>query len=300
MERRPFGKTGEELPVLGFGCGGIGQDEACSEAEAVALLNAALDGGIRYFDTSWFYSDGESERRVGRVAAERRDEMWIATKLRDTTRDGALRQLDESLARLQTDQVDEWRLHNVWDFERLDAFTAPGGAVEALTEAREQGLVRYASFSCHNDPRIALEAMRRFPFDSALVALSGLGHFILSFVEEFLPAARQRGIAIVAMKVLGGGALAGEVERALRYSLGLPISVALVGMERMEHLEANLAVAESFTPLNDEEKLAFFQDIAHLVRPRNVYWKTTDMGNPVRWLDRGAGRGATAVSVDAG
>jgi aryl-alcohol dehydrogenase-like predicted oxidoreductase len=117
METRPFGSTGEHMPILSFGAQRIvDEHDYCTEDQAIAILNTAIDRGIRYFDTAWIYSRGQSEERVGRVAKHRRQEMWIATKAWDRTRDGARRQLEESLARLQTDYVDEWRLHDVWGF----------------------------------------------------------------------------------------------------------------------------------------------------------------------------------------
>ena len=105
---------------------------------------------------------------------------------------GARRQLEESLARLQTDHVNEWRLHNVWGFDRLDQMTGKGGALEAAVQAREEGLVRNISISGHTDPQVQIEALRRFPFDTVLVAVSVLDHFIYSFAEEFLPIAAQK------------------------------------------------------------------------------------------------------------
>jgi len=129
METRPFGRTGEQMPILSLGCQRLVDEEGCSEAQAIAILNTALDRGIRYFDTAWVYSAGQSEERVGMVARERRNEMWIATKLRDETAEGARRQLEDSLRRLQTDHLDEWRMHDVFSFARLDAMTGKGGAL---------------------------------------------------------------------------------------------------------------------------------------------------------------------------
>ena len=203
METRPFGKTGESMPILSFGSQRIVDDEGCNQDQALAILNTALDRGIRYFDTAWTYSRGQSEERVGMMARHRRQEMWIATKTWDTTRDGARRQLEDSLTRLQTDHVDEWRLHNVWDFERLDKMTGPGGALEAAIQARDEGLVRFLSISGHTNPQVQIEALRRFPFDTVLVAVSVLDHFIYSFAEEFLPVAARCGAGVVGMKVFG-------------------------------------------------------------------------------------------------
>ena len=289
MQTRPFGKTGEEFPILSFGGQRIVDGHKCTEEEAIEIVNTAIDRGIRYFDTAWLYSKGQAETRMGKVVKHRRAEMWIATKTWDTSRDGARRQLETSLTRLQTDHVDEWRLHNAWDYERLDAFTASDGALAAAIQAREEGLVRYISISGHTDPQILVEALNRFPFDSALIAVSALDHFILSFAEEFLPVANAAGIATIGMKVLGLGSLTHEVERALRYAFSLPLSTVIVGMESMAQLEQNLAIAESFVPMTDEERLAFFKDIVPLVRPEKMPWKATDWDNPTEWVKRGRG-----------
>ena len=286
MDTRPFGKTGERFSILSFGAQRIVDGHQCSEAEAMRMVNYALDHGIRYFDTAWVYSQGQSEERVGKVAKQRRGEMWIATKTRGRTRAEALTQLEESLGRLQTDHVDEWRMHNIWNTEELDKLTAPGGALEAAVLAREQGKVRYISMSGHRNPQVQVEALRRFPFDSMLVALSALDHFILSFAEEFLPVANAKGIAVIGMKAMGLAKLGPYYERALRYSMGLPVSTTIVGMESMDQLKKNLAVAENFTPLSDEEKLEFYKEIIHLATPEVIRWKTTDYFNPVEWDKR--------------
>jgi hypothetical protein len=275
---------------LSFGGQRIVDEHGCTEEEAIEIVNAALDRGIRYFDTAWIYSQGQAETRLGKVVKHRRSEMWIATKTWDTTRDGALRQLEESLTHLQTDHVDEWRLHNVWDYARLDAFTGQGGALEAAIQARDEGVVRHISISGHTDPQILVEALDRFPFDSALIAVSALDHFILSFAEEFLPVANAKGVATIGMKVLGLGSLTHEVERSLRYAFGLPVSTVVVGMETMAQLEQNLAIAESFQPLSDEERLTFFRDIISLVQPEKMLWKAADWSNPTDWVSRGRGR----------
>ncbi len=290
MEIRPFGSTGESFPILSFGGQRIVDEHNCTEEEAIDIVNTAIDRGIRYFDTAWAYSSGQAETRLGKVVKHRRSEMWIATKTTHTSRDGARSQLETSLTRLQTDYVNEWRLHNVYSFDRLDAFTGKGGALEAAIQARDEGLVRNISISCHTDPQILVEALNRFAFDSTLMALSALDHFILSFAEEFLPLAKAKGVATIAMKVLGFGSLTHDVERALRYAFGLPVDTVIVGMETMAQLEQNLAIAESFTPMNDEERLVFFRDIIGLVRPDRMRWKATDWGHPTEWVARGRGR----------
>ena len=286
MEVRPFGKTGEMFPILSFGGQRIVDEHGCTEEAAVKIINTAIDRGIRYFDTAWIYSDGQAETRLGKVAKDRRSEMWIATKTWSTNQDKARRELETSLSRLHTDYVDEWRLHNLYNYERLDAFTGSEGALEAAIRAREEGLVHHIGISGHTDPQILVEALNRFPFDSALIAVSALDHFILSFAEEFLPIANDRGVATIGMKVLGLGSLKHEVERSLRYVFNLPISTVIVGMESMNQLEQNLAIAESFTPMTDEERLNFFKGIISLVRPENIPWKAADWDNPTKGVSR--------------
>jgi hypothetical protein len=293
METRPFGKTGANLPILSLGCQRLVDEEGCSEEQAVEILNTAIDRGIRYYDTAWIYSKGQSEQRVGLVAKRRRKEMWIATKTWDVTRDGARRQLEQSLKRLQTDHVDEWRLHNVYDFARLDAMTGSGGALEAAIRAREEGLVRFISISGHTDPQVQVEALRRFPFDTALVAVSVLDHFIYSFAEEFLPFAQRQGVGVVGMKVIAYKGLARVAEKALRYALALPLTTVIVGCSKMAELEADLAVAEHFTPMTGPERLEFFREMLPLVSPKNQPWKAVDWGNPTEWKPRKEPKGFT-------
>jgi aryl-alcohol dehydrogenase-like predicted oxidoreductase len=286
METRPFGKTGKRFPILSLGCQRIVDAHDCDQKQAVAILNTALDRGIRYFDTAWVYSQGQSEQRVGLVAKDRREEMWIATKVRDRTRDGGRKQLEESLKRLQTDHIDEWRIHNVMSFDELDACFARGGVLEALVEAREQGTVRNLSISGHTDPQIQIEALRRFEFDSVLVAVSALDHFIYSFAEEFLPFANSRGVATIGMKVFALGKL-GQMDReVLRYTLGLPVSTVIVGCSQMEELERDLEVAENFEPFKGPERLELFRRLLPMVKPQNMPWKAAEWGNPVAWADR--------------
>jgi predicted aldo/keto reductase-like oxidoreductase len=286
MEQRTFGNTDENLPILGFGAQRMVDEHGCSEEEALSMVNYALDKGIRYFDTAWIYSFGKSEERLGKVARERRKEMWIATKVWSREGKEARNQLEESLKRLQTSYVDEWRMHNVWSLEELDKLTAPGGALDEAVKARDEGLVRYISISGHTNPQVQIEALVRFPFDSVLCALSVLDHFIFSFAEEFLPIAKTKGVAVIGMKVLGLGALAHVYDRALRYTMGLPVCTVIVGMENMDQLKRNIEVAESYKPLSDEERLQLFREILPLVSPKTLPWKSEEWGKETSWSKR--------------
>jgi uncharacterized protein len=278
MIQHPFGRTGWQVPLLSFGAQRIVDEHACTEAEAIQIVNTAIDRGITYFDTAPSYSDGQSEYRVGLALQGRRHEVHIATKTHERTYDGSMKLLEESLKRLQTDHVEEWRLHNLVTVEQLDRCFAPDGALKALREMQEQGVVKKLSISGHTNPQVLVEALRRFDFDSALVALSALDHHIYSFAHEFLPFAAEKGVAVIGMKAMALGKLAPWYEQALRYTLSLPIATTIVGMESMEQLEKNLRVAEEFTPMTDVERLQFWQEIMHLATPQTLPWKAEEWG----------------------
>ncbi|WP_309122283.1 aldo/keto reductase [Paenibacillus sp.] len=286
MEKRAFGNTGASFPILSFGAQRIVDDHGCAEEEAVRIVNRAIDEGITYFDTAPIYSDGQSEERLGKSFGARRDQVWIATKTIDRTRDGSWRSLEGSLKRLRTDHVEEWRLHDVRTMEQLDACFARDGALQALLEAKEQGVIKRISISGHTNPSVQLEAIERFPFDSALVALSAADQFIYSFAHEFVPRANEKGVAVVGMKVLGLGRLAQWYEQALRYTWSLPIATAIIGMESMEQLENNLAVARSFRPMTEIERLEFAKEIIPMANPDVLRWKAKDWSNAEEWAER--------------
>ncbi|MGO0058954.1 aldo/keto reductase [Brevibacillus fluminis] len=273
MQTRAYGRDPFQVSLLGFGAQRIVDEHDCTEEQAVAIIRRAVELGVNYFDTAPSYSDGQSESRVGLGLQGLRNRVHIATKTGGRTRDAALRDLEGSLKRLQTDYVDEWRIHNVMQPKDLEAAFAKDGAIQALMEAREQGLVRKLSISGHTDPRLLAEAIRRFPFDSALVALSALDHFIYSFAHDFVPLAVEKGVAVIGMKVMALGKLAPWTSQALRYTWSLPVSTAILGVSKMSELEQDVAEANAFTPMDEIERLAFFQEIMPLVRADVLRWK---------------------------
>lgn len=273
MKTRAFGKHPHQVSLLGFGAQRIVDEHDCTEEQAIAIIRRAVELGVNYFDTAPSYSDGQSETRVGLGLEGLRDKVWIATKTGGRTRDLALRDLEGSLKRLKTDYMNEWRIHNVMQPHDLEAIFAKGGALEALLEAKEQGLIRKLSISGHTDPRLLAEAIRRYPFDSALVALSALDHFIYSFAHQFVPLAVEKGVAVIGMKVMALGKLAPWTEQALRYTWSLPVSTAILGISKMSELEADVEAVARFTPMNDIERVSFFQEIMPLVRADVLRWK---------------------------
>jgi predicted aldo/keto reductase-like oxidoreductase len=222
--------------------------------------------------------------------------MWIATKVWASGRGEARRQLEESLLRLHTDHVDEWRLHNIHSFQRLDEMTAKDGALQAAIAAKEEGLVGNISISGHTDPQILVEGLRRYPFDTALVAVSAMDHFLYSFAEEFLPVAALKGVGVIGMKIFAYKKLADTAERALRYALSLPLTTVIAGCSTLAELEADLAVAENFKPMSGPERLEYFREILPQVKPENIPWKAADWNKPTAWIGREEPSGPTMWS----
>ncbi len=151
MPYRTLGKTGEKVSCIGLGGFHLGQSRL-EEADAVKLFQTAVDRGINFSDNSWDYNQGESERRVGKALKGRRDKVFVMSKFDGRTKGSALKQLDESLQRLEVDHLDLWQFHENIRLEDPDRFFADGGAHEAMLEARKAGKVRYQIESSHPYP----------------------------------------------------------------------------------------------------------------------------------------------------
>ncbi len=257
MPTRNLGKTGFRVGLFSLG-GQAALEKPANEAVAVPLIERALDLGVNYVDTSARYG-GEarwSEQYFGQVMAKRRNEAFLATKTHDRTRDGSLQLLETSLKLLKTDHVDLWQLHAMSTMDDVEKVFAKGGALEAFREAREQKLVRFLGLSGHTDPAVLAEAIRRFPFDTILLAINAADPHHLPFGSELLPLAVEKEMGIIGMKIPARGRLlAGYVPppleeqrgkikatrsgtltmpEAMRYVLSLPVSTVIVGCDSVD------------------------------------------------------------------
>jgi uncharacterized protein len=258
---RPFGTTGVKVPLIGYGTAPLGKDHITS-AHAMRCLNHAIDRGITYLDTSPDYG---SEPHVGAVMRERRDEVFLATKVNRRSKAGVLAEIQESLERLQTDHVDLVQIHAVNAWADLEQALAPDGAVAALEEARDRGILRFIGITGHARPELLAHALRQYRFDSVLAALGMADHLVTAPDIFLLPIAQEQKSAVIAMKVLGHGTFP-NVEPSLRYSLGLPgVAVAIVGMDQIEQIDQNVEVASRFEPLSEQEREQLIADVRPLV-----------------------------------
>ena len=265
LPSRTLGRTNAKVSILAFGCGSrfLMYEE---EEKAIAALNHAIDLGITYLDTAYAYGDGKSESRVGKVMATRRKDVWLATKIPDRTRDAFLKRLEDSLRRLQTDYVDLVHIHSLGHAEDLEKIEAPDGALKGLLEAREQKLARFIGMTSHTNGEVLAKAIQRHDLDCVQMALNASRNG--RFEDLALPAANDKNLGIIAMKVTGQEFLLGSgpgktsIDSLLRYSLSLPVTTAVVGMPRLEMLEQNTTLARNFSPFSDEEIKRLRQQVA--------------------------------------
>lgn len=259
IPQRPFGRSGVPVSLLGLGGSSLGGVR--TEAEAIRIVHEALDAGINFLDNAWEYHDGRSEKWMGKALKGRRDEAFVMTKVCTHGRDGklAMRQLEQSLKRLQTDVIDLWQIHEVIYENDPDLHFAKGGAVEALERAKKQGKVRFVGFTGHKDPAIHLKMLAHdFPFDACQMPLGVFDATFRSFEQKVLPELNRRGIAPIGMKSLGGTGDAVKrrvvtVREALRYVMSLPIATLVSGIDSLKVLRQNLAIVRGFEPMKPAE-----------------------------------------------
>ena len=262
VPRRPFGKTGEQVSIIGVGGFHLGATK--DQQEANTLVARAIDAGVNFFDNAWEYKEGLSEERLGAALQGKRDKVILMTKVCTHGRDKsvAMQQLEQSLRRLRTDHLDVWQIHEVVYYNDPEMIFRPDGVIEALAAAKQQGKVRWVGFTGHKDPAIHLKMLSHdFPFDTVQMPLNPLDASYRSFQHRVLPEANKRGMAVLGMKSLGGS---GEMvthgamtpEEGLRYAMSLPVATTISGMDSLEVLEQNLAIASAFKPMDEAERKA--------------------------------------------
>jgi uncharacterized protein len=282
IDRRPFGRHPDRVSAIGLGGYHLGKPKTA--AEAVRIVHEATDAGINFLDNAWEYHDGESERRMGRAIADRRDSVFLMTKVCTHGRDAkvAMRQLDESLRRLRTDYLDLWQIHECVYDNDPDRHYARGGVVEALERAKAQGKVRYVGFTGHKDPEIHLRMLSfGFPYDACQLPLNGFDTDFRSFQSRVLPELARQKIAAIGMKSLGGDGRvvkkrAARVADALRYAMSLPVCTTVSGIDSLKVLRQNLRIARRFTPMSARERRAYERSLAEYAADgRFELYKTT-------------------------
>jgi len=275
IPRRMLGKTGEEVSILSLG-GEATIEQVERQQEAVEIINQALDYGINYIDTAPSYGGGDSEINFGQVMAERREEVFLASKTHERGYDGTMWLIEESLERLQTDYLDLYQLHNIRTEQDLNAALAEDGAITALEELQQEGVIRFTGITGHKDPEVLLRGIREYDFDCLLMSLNAADIHYRPFQQELLEEAREQELGIIAMKVLAAGRLVpgggvDTIEEALYYTWSFPVSTSIIGTGSLAELEENVELARNFSPLEEDEILELENKTAELEQEGNFF-----------------------------
>ena len=253
---RPLGRTGEKVPIVGLGGWHIG---SVPEGEAVPIIHEAIDEGMTFFDNSWCYHMGGSEKLMGKALATggRRDKVFLMTKNCGRDYPSSLACLEDSLKRLRTDRIDLWQFHEInyqedpdWIFDR--------GILKAALEAKQAGKVRYIGFTGHKDVDIHLAVLAKpYDWDTCQMPINILDAHYRSFQRKVVPECNRRKIGVIGMKALACGAIPKELGLSAavcrRYALSLPISTLVCGITSRDELRQDLAVARDFRPMTESE-----------------------------------------------
>ena len=258
LPQRVLGSTGVKVTILGLGGEGVLRTFGY-EREAQAMIAAALEAGITYFETARAYSG--SEVYLGKGLKGHRDRIFLTSKSHGRTRDEAEEHLAATLRNLKTDHLDLWQIHDVRTKRDLEALTAAGGGLEAFRWAKEEGYARFIGVTGHHDPDILRQALDLYDFDTVLLPVNPAE----PRSRSFLPLAREaldRGLGVIGMKVLARG-LVTQIDLApvrdyVHYSLSQPVSLVVIGCDTPEHVQELAAAAGDFQqplPQEDQQRL---------------------------------------------
>lgn len=242
MQYVTLGKTGLRISRVGFG--GI-PIQRISQQECTALFDAVIDAGINYIDTARGYT--VSEAYLGEALRGRRDKFILATKSMARTREAMAADIEISLKNLQTDYIDLYQIHNPSEAQ-LDTVLAPGGAMEALIEAKAQGKIGHIGLTAHSlavfERALALDEIETVMFPYNIVERQG---------EALIARCREKNVGFIAMKPMAGGAIE-DATLAMRYIVANPdVTVVIPGMYCAEEVWQNVKAAENTAPLTEQE-----------------------------------------------
>src|SRR6056297_1940307 len=256
---RVLGKTNEEVSILGLGGYHIGKLE---KNRSIKLIRKAIDEGITFMDNAWCYHNGQSEKLMGEALKNGyREKVFLMTKNHGRTKKLFKKQLDESLQRLNTDYIDLLQLHEIINFGVPEKINNEG-VLDAVLEAKKKGKIRFIGFTGHRYPSLHQEMLNLdFDWDTVQMPVNVLDYHYRSFQNQILPQAKEKNMGIIGMKSLAAGRIFKtniSVQDAIRYSLSLPISTLVSGIDSIEVLEQNLKIAREFKKMSEKELNASF------------------------------------------
>ncbi len=279
---RVLGRTGVRVSIIGIG--GWHAGAMRDDREAIRMMQTAIGEGVNFFDNAWDYLDGRAEELMGKAIEDRRQKVFLMTKVCDRDYAGAMKHLEDSLRRLRTDYIDLWQFHEIcydndpeWVFEK--------GGIKAALEAQRAGKVRFIGFTGHKDPRIHLKMLAKpHDWDAAQMPVNVMDALFRSFQNEVVPECLKKNVGVIGMKGLGGGhpearfpSKAGlSVEECYQYCLSQPVATQVMGISSLPQLKQNVALARAFRPMTPEQKQALLQRVKEAASDgRHELFKTT-------------------------
>jgi aryl-alcohol dehydrogenase-like predicted oxidoreductase len=262
LQYRTLGNTGEKVSAIGVGGWHLALSHV-DEPLAIRIVRTALDRGINFLDNCWDYNDGASEIRMGKALKDGyRDNAFVMSKIDGRSHAECAKQIDESLRRLDIDTIDLMQHHEILRFEDPHRIFDPEGAHAAMVEAQKAGKIRYMGFTGHKDPHIHLHMLQvarehGVRFDAVQMPLNVMDAHFRSFEKLVLPELIRDNIGVLAMKPMANGRILQSntvtATECLHYSLNLPVSVVITGMDSMEYLEQAVKALETFQPISDAD-----------------------------------------------
>ncbi len=264
IPKRILGRTGIEVSTLALGMGPLGINREIDQKEVDRLVNLCIDLGINYIDVAPNYGNGEE--KLGNIMKSRRSEVFLVTKVEEQEKESALRQIHESLKKMQTDYVDAVHLHNFGGFD-IDFVLGNNGALAGLLEAKKSGLIKFIGISGHEKPKTFIKAIETDEIDIVMPVINFVDKHTYNFESIVLPEAVKHKAGIVAMKVLGGAvgmqydkpmpALLPEKYHfdSIRYVLDFKeISALVIGLKNQEEILKAVEAVKNYKPLSEEER----------------------------------------------
>jgi aryl-alcohol dehydrogenase-like predicted oxidoreductase len=293
LPKRKLGRTGEYVTMLGTGGFHIGWT---TERDAQEVIEASLEGGVRFFDTAESYGPGTSEERYGKYLTPKyRDLIFLMTKTTGPNAKTVQEHLEGSLRRLKVDQIDLYQVHSIRTPQDVDN-RMEAGVIDYLLKAKDQGKFKYLGFTGHQNPFAHAHLLDKTKesdiFDTVLMPVNVLDETYFSFIKNVLPKALDRDMGVLAMKSLADGRFFAKKERAnwtsedpvipnymsikeaMYFVWSLPVTVLISGNENATFMREKIALARSFTKLSDEQRIALIDKVKDIALTGKVeYFK---------------------------
>jgi aryl-alcohol dehydrogenase-like predicted oxidoreductase len=274
MEKRCFGRSGHMSTIAIFGAAAFWEIE---QKDADKIMEMVIEAGVNHIDVAPSY--GQAEQRIGPWMPRERGRFFLGCKTMERTKDGAWNELQRSLKLLQTDRFDLYQLHAVTKLEELDACTMSGGALEAVVEARRQGLTRHIGITGHGAdvPRLFIEALHRFDFDSVLFPLNFVQMSNPAFrkdVEELIALCKDKDVGMMIIKSITKGPWGDkektattwyepfnrmeEIQQAVNFALSYEVTGICTAGD-IKVLPMVLKACQNFSPMDESRREAMIQ-----------------------------------------